>query len=117
MCFRVHKQVFTSLLELTLQSHNTKETHDDASLSVAAESERKSDEHKDTDMDSEDELKTPDNIEARMRNIFEAVVELHLSICYPVSFEYIYWLANIDTKLCKYNFLHLLTILILNSTG
>ena len=46
-------------------------------------------------MNCEDELKTPDNIEARMRNIFEAVVELHLSICYTVSFEYIYWFTNI----------------------
>ena len=82
------------MLELTLQSYSTKETNDDASLSVAAESEKKTDEHKDTDMNCEDELKTPDNIEARMRNIFEAVVELHLSICYPVSFEYVYWFTN-----------------------
>lgn len=63
-------------------------------MSVAAESEKKTDDQGDTHLKGENELKTPSNIEARMRNIFEAVVELHLSMCYPVSFEYVYWSTN-----------------------
>ena len=82
-----------SLLEFTLQPYKRQECVEESSLSTATHITNATVTHV-TDNDkksvdpgvgkSEDqEISIPLNLEGRMRNVFEAIVELHLSMCYP----------------------------------
>ena len=71
-----------SLLEFTLQSYRRREKIEESSLRTATESDKKAMD-KSINKKYENELSTPSNFDARMKNIFETIVELHLTICYP----------------------------------
>ena len=72
-----------SLLELTLQSYRRRESHDESSVSTTVADSDKTAPEKSVGKKNDTELRTPSNFDARMKNIFEAIVELHLNICYP----------------------------------
>lgn len=86
MYFSVHKTVFTSLLEFTLPPLKKRELSiAESSLSnTLTESDKKSVEQVASHSEVQ-EMSPPPNFEARMKNVIEAVVELHLTICYPLS--------------------------------
>ena len=85
MYFSVHKTVFMSLLEFTLPPLKKRELSiAESSLSnTLTESDKRSVEQVATHSE-EQEMSPPTNFEARMKNVIEAVVELHLTICYPL---------------------------------
>ena len=86
MYFSVHKTVFMSLLEFTLPPLKKRELSiAESSLSnTLTESDKKSVEQVPTHSE-EQEMSRPTNFEARMKNVIETVVELHLTVCYPLS--------------------------------
>ena len=85
MYFSVHKTVFTSLLEFILPPLKKRELSiAESSLSnTLTESDKKSVEQVASHSELQ-EMSPPPNFEARMKNVIEAVVELHLTICYPL---------------------------------
>ena len=82
--FSVHKQIFLSLLEFTLRPYKKRECVDEYSLSTTlTESDKKSTEPVTTKSEEKELIPPPTNFDARMNNVFEAIVDLHLTICYP----------------------------------
>ena len=75
-----------SLLEFTLPPLKKRELSiAESSLSnTLTESDKKSVELPIATHSEEQEMSPPTNFEARMKNVIEAVVELHLTICYPL---------------------------------
>ena len=72
-----------SMLEFTLKPYKKREFVEESSLStVNTESDKKSIEHS-TSKSEEQEIAPPPNFDARMKNVFETIVELHLAVCYP----------------------------------
>ena len=82
--FSVHRQIFLSLLEFTLRPYKKRECVEEYSLSTTlTESDKKSTEPVTTKSEEKELIPPPTNFDARMKNVFEAIVELHLTICYP----------------------------------
>ena len=74
-----------SMLEFTLKPYKKREFIEESSLSTLnTESDKKSIEHS-ASKSEEQEIVSPPNFEARMKNVFETIVELHLTVCYPPS--------------------------------
>ena len=76
-----------SLLEFTLPPLKKRELSiAESSLSnTLTESDKRSVELPIATHSEEQEMSPPTNFEARMKNVIETVVELHLTICYPLS--------------------------------
>ena len=79
--------MFQSLLEFTLRPYKKRECIEEYSLSTTlTETDKKSSEQTITAKSEERELiPPPTNFDDRMKNIFEAIVELHLNVCYPLD--------------------------------
>ena len=84
--FSVHKKIFQSLLEFALRPYKKRECGvEEYSLSATlTESDKKSTEPTTSRSEEREMIPPPTNFEDRMKNVFEAIVELHLTICYPV---------------------------------
>ena len=78
--------MFQSLLEFTLRPYKKRECIEEYSLSTTlTETDKKSTEQTSTAKSEERELiPPPTNFDDRMKNVFEAIVELHLNVCYPL---------------------------------
>ena len=79
--------MFQSLLEFTLRPYKKRECIEEYSLSTTlTETDKKSTEQTSTAKSEERELiPPPTNFDDRMKNVFEAIVELHLNVCYPLD--------------------------------
>ena len=79
--------MFQSLLEFTLRPYKKRECIEEYSLSTTlTETDKKSSEQTITAKSEERELiPPPTNFDDKMKNIFEAIVELHLNVCYPLD--------------------------------
>ena len=72
------------MLEFTVRPYKKRDCVEESSLSTTAtESDKKSTEPLTTKSEEREMIPPPPNFDARMKNIFEAIVELHLTMCYP----------------------------------
>ena len=72
------------MLEFTIRPYKKRECVEESSSSTTVtESDKKSTDPITTKSEEREMITPPTNFDAKMKNVFEAIVELHLTMCYP----------------------------------